>query len=211
MLTEAPPLPPLPGPLAFDADTHTYRVGTQVWPSVTEILQATGVARRWSEMPPSARAHAEFKRDLGSRVHRACALLDLGTLSWASVDDAAFGYVEAWEKYLSERSLGPWELIEEPIAHPLFGYAGTPDRYRDGLLVDIKTGDPDDAAGRYQTSAYAALVYARTGVTVGERECVRLYGDGHYVIEPYKKHNEDAKRWLAILSTFNCQPERNRP
>ena len=211
MLTTATATNPLPGPLEFDVDTHTYRVGGAVWPSVTQILQATGVSTRWSDLPPSARAAVELKRDIGAKVHEACRLLDLGKLSWGSLDDALFGYVEAWERYVKESGITGWALIEQPMAHATWGYAGTPDRLTDeGLLTDIKCGDPDDAAGQYQTAAYAELIKVNLGRTVSGRECVRLYADGRYTLDPYPRSAEDQRRWFSILTTFNCQPERNR-
>lgn len=194
----------------FDAAAHVYTVDGERWPSVTEILKAVGLSTDWSRLPPAAREAAEKKRDLGQKVHEACRLLDQGELSWGSLDDAIFPYVEAWEGYLKHRGIVDTVAIETIVAHPTLRYAGTLDRIvtleheTTPLLVDIKIGDPDDAAGQFQTAAYAGTFIDRAF----HRECVRLYPTRRAVVSPYNQHRDDWKVFQAALTVFRAQPRR---
>ncbi len=202
----------------FDSSNHTYRLDGVELPSVTRILSAVGLATDWSRMPPSVREAAEAKREIGSVVHEACALLDVGTLAWGTLDEAAFGYVEAWERYVRERQIVEWLLIEKPLAHDVLRFAGTPDRIGrtlTGTIVqpDIKCGDPDDAAGQYQTAAYGLLV-EHAGLApyyhAMERECVQLFPTGRFALDPYRDNRHDAAVFKAALTVFHAHPRRSR-
>lgn len=201
----------------FDASSHTYRLDGQVVPSVTQVLAAVGLATDWTQMPPAVREAADAKRALGTVVHEACALFDAGTLSWGLLDDAAFGYVTAWEAYVKQRQIVEWLLVETPLAHVELQYAGTPDRIGrtlDGtlVLVDIKIGDPTDAAGQYQTAAYAMLAEAAglAAYRALARECVQLGPAGTFALSPYRDARQDAAVWRAALTVYHAQPRRKK-
>jgi hypothetical protein len=204
----------------FDANRHEYRVDGELWPNVTGILSAVGLATDWSQKPPDVRAAAEAKKALGRRVHDACALLDGGALSWGALDDDVFPYVEAWERYTRQRGIRQWLAIEKPLGHPLYRFAGTLDRLALAAdrftLTDIKCGDPDDAGGAFQTAGYALLIDAhREALGLPstlplhrlERECVQLFPTGLYTLEPYP-NRDDWKVFVAALTVFTHQPRR---
>lgn len=205
--------------IVFTPQTHEYRVDGVVWPGATSILKATGLSTDWDRMPPRVREAAERKRSLGTDVHEACRLLDRGELAWGSLDDALFPYVEAWEKYTRERGIHHWRAIEAVVYHSTYRYIGTLDRLAviDGgglVLQDIKLGDPDDAAGQYQTCAYlhaaaaCGLLPDATSTAV-QRECVQLLDTGSYRLSPYSSR-DDWKVFQAALTVYHAQPKRTR-
>lgn len=193
--------------IRFDPAAHTYTVNGARVPAVTEVLRAVGLSTDWTAKPPDVREAAERKRALGQVVHDACARLDRQQLKWDEVPEAAFSYVEAWEAYVKQRGILDFEAIEQPVAHPTLRYAGTLDRIaettNERILCDIKIGDPEDAAGQYQTAAYAGTFLDQRFT----RECVRLYPSGRYVITAYESR-DDWKVFQAALTVFHSQPSR---
>lgn len=206
-----------PPTVEFDSFAHTYRLNGDPVPSVTQVLGAVGLSTDWDRMPPAVRAAAEAKRGVGQAVHEACALLDAGSLSWGTLDDAVFGYVEAWERYVRERGIIEWLLIEKPLAHDALRFAGTPDRIGrtlSGQVVqpDLKCGDPEDAAGQFQTAGYGLLV-EHAGIAPlrhMERECVQLLPTGRYALDPYRDNRNDAAVFRAAVTVFHARPRRKR-
>lgn len=134
----------------FDAAEHAYWLGARRLPSVTDVIRAHGlVEERW---------FSEEARARGSYVHRACALLDEGSLDEERVAPEFAPYVEAWRRCRAD--LAPaWRAIERPVA--ALGFAGTPDRVGvvDGApaIVDIKTSERAELWWELQLGGYAAL------------------------------------------------------
>lgn len=150
--------------LTFDADTHTYRLHGHALPGVTWLLRRYYLSRDWRDVEVGV---LEAKRLLGSAVHAACHYADEGDLQPDTVDPRIAGYVDSWRLFRERTGFRPL-LLETPLGHDLQRYAGTVDRFGvlgDGepAIVDIKTGDPQDAAAGPQTAAYEALV--RTNLT----------------------------------------------
>lgn len=208
-----------PSPVVFLPESHTYTVDGRVRPHVTGVLKATGLSTDFDRLPPAAREAAIEKRDIGTLVHAATVLADLGTLRWGTLDERLFGYVEAWEAYRKQRGIERFILIETALAHSKYLYAGTVDRagYTSDALVlpDIKTGDSEDAGGRYQTAAYAELVADYCAVQFPteciaakniQRECVELRENGTFRVESYNNFREDWQVFLAALTVYRAQP-----
>ena len=105
-------------------------------PSVSKIMVAAGITDL-SFIPASA-------LERGTNVHRTLELLDTGKMSWDDVPESMVPYVVGWVKFKREQEFEA-KVIETPVGHPLYGYAGTPDRI--GVLkrkwwsvVEIKSG-----------------------------------------------------------------------
>jgi hypothetical protein len=200
--------------LTFDADTHVYRVGGQVVPSVTGILRATGISVDFEALGNMGAATADaiaLKRDIGRALHEDAHAFDDNDLDWSTVDRRVVPYLEAWATFRANQQLTPIAR-ERRVYHPGLGYAGTLDgiftRRSDGrsVLVDIKLGDPEDAGGRYQTAAYQLAYCAeRPHCVIHERCCVWLQPD---LSVPYRVHPytdwRDLQVWPAIVTTYFC-------
>ena len=122
--------------VAFDAKTHTYRVGGEVYPSVTQIC-------RYLQYDKASRGNP-FIRDAagakGKKVHLYTQYIDQG-YQFEDPPEIA-GYLKAYRTFLRERS-PRWIAIEQRIANTELKVAGTLDRFglMDGgyVIADIKT------------------------------------------------------------------------
>jgi hypothetical protein len=87
---------------------------------------------------------------------------------------------------------------------------------RGHVLIDIKTGDPEDSACHLQTAAYEAAWRAMTGFSDPiERWGVQLTPKNRipYRIKDYSGRADglrDAGKWLACLCVYNEQRGRRK-
>jgi hypothetical protein len=172
--------------LTFDEATHTYRVGDEVLPSVTQILRPYSAFAR----VPQEQLHVAAER--GRHVHDACQYYDEGDLDEASLTDELRGYVAAWVMFRNDYAFEP-QLIEHRCWHRQYRYAGTLDRWgeitvtsrgkrvRKSCLLDIKSGAPDPTH-ELQIAAYAHAIDRETQVGM----TVYLKDDGKYKVVEHK-------------------------
>jgi len=205
--------------LTFLSERHEYWLAGIKRPSVTEILRATGVSTDFESLGATSdllRGQIEFKRDLGTALHADIHSFDDGALNWATVDDRVLPYLEAWMVYRENSGLKPLAR-ERLVFHPALNYAGTLDgifERPDGtkVLLDVKTGDPEDAAAHLQTAGYQ-LAYAceHPDIYIGERCSVQLLPEHRtpYRVTPYRDF-DDFATWQAIVTTYWNQASRRR-
>lgn len=175
--------------LTFDADSHTYRVGGQVVPSVTQLLEKL---HSFAGVPRDVLAAAAER---GTAVHIACEYHDTGGVDEESIDPAIRGYVAAYLRFLGD--VRPkWMAVEQRVFHRPLRYAGTLDRAGqiDGRpwIVDLKTGATSHPVWGMQTAAYAQAA----GMPTANRGTVQLAADGTYRFREWK----DPTDWPAFAS-----------
>lgn len=182
-------------PIHFDADAHRYTVAGRVLPSVTAVLSRVGLI--------DATWFTEGAATLGTYVHEATRLHDLGSLDESTVDERVRPYLEAWHKFrITVSAYIEPNWIERAVCDPVYGYAGTLDRIirlsvePDHWLIDIKTGEPD-RWHQLQTAAYAACVPFAV-----RRATLYLRDDGNY---RFKTHldRRDIDVFRAALTVHN--------
>ena len=134
----------------LDASKHQYiRDDGRIVLGVTEAIRLAGL----SDMQYVTEAGLNRGRD----VHRACELIDKGTLDWSTLDNSMAGYVHAYVAFVNENDV---EILstEETFHSDALGYAGTPDRRlklnKSAGVLDIKLGAPD-SWHKIQTAFYA--------------------------------------------------------
>lgn len=161
--------------LSFNETEHWYFVDAVRVPSVTQVLELSGLVD-YSFIPPATRNMA-LKR--GSMVHQATAWDDEGDLDESSLDPALVGYVEGWRKFRADTGFTP-DQIEHRGFHPRYMYAGTKDR-RGTFTGKSSKYDLDIKCGKaqpwvwLQLAAYQAMEPdPRTKLPY----CVELPGDG---------------------------------
>jgi hypothetical protein len=160
----------------FVEETHTYYLGPKILPSITQILDAMGYVNK--------DYFKEEHRYRGQYVHWVIRLLNEGTLDEADIALQYRGYYDAYKRFVID-----WDvqvmMFEEPLYHPDFLFAGTPDIV--GLvlggipaIIELKTGTVPKWAA-LQTAAQAMLIRAWEEQPIMRRRWgVHLKADGTY-------------------------------
>lgn len=209
--------------LRYDPATHTTTApdGRPV-PHVTGILSAVGVTTDFDALAATVRGLRE-RLDVatarGTAVHADCHAYDDDDLLWDTVDPLVRPYVEAWATFREHKRLVPLAHgRERQVFDPVHWYTGILDGVfagpEDGLtLLDIKTGDPNDAAAHLQTAAYARAWEsdARAHAYPIRRRWAVWLKPGRripYEIKDYTKRTQDFAIFAACLCAYNHQPAR---
>lgn len=211
--------------LAYDpVDRVTLAPDGRSVPHVTTILSAVGVSTDFealADRSPRNRDILTLARARGTAVHADCHAYDDDDLDWATVDPRVAGYVAAWVDCRTALGLSPISHgRERQVFDPANWYTGILDGVfmcgRKRILVDLKTGDPEDAACHLQTAAYEhAWLVDHPDEPIDERWAIELL-PGRRV--PYRVVNytarplayQDIGKFLACLCTFSEQPGRRR-
>lgn len=194
--------------LTFDPVAHRYYwCGTPV-PNVTRILDEV---TDFSHVDRETLAYAQA---LGTAVHKACELDDLGDLVEDSVAVAVGPYLAAYRKFKVEQR-PQWDAIEERVFHRLHQVAGTLDRrgtlFREKALVDLKSGIEHPALA-LQTSAYLESHCSSVGESsVGwKRYGLYLRADGNYKLtEIQTPHVVDFRDFVSALNVYRWKQRHN--
>ncbi len=139
----------------FNEETHVYALpGSRHVPSVTQVLEGTGMAPDFSFLP-------DYYLHRGQAIHKAMALHLVGRLEEASLDERIRPFVEAGQEWLELVEARPI-VIEHRWVHTVLEYGGTLDLFahtRLGpLLVDWKTSIMDEAYEVQVAGGYAPLL-----------------------------------------------------
>lgn len=136
--------------LTYEAESHVYRYGGRVVPSVTQALQVVG---EWGHVDPLI---LERARLFGQHVHAMIDLFDQGALDEEALDLPLVPYLNAWKLFLSETGFVVTHT-EQRLYHPRMRYAGTLDKRGTWKgttwLLDCKSGAVPRSVGA-QTAAY---------------------------------------------------------
>lgn len=180
--------------LKFQEAGHRYFIGSREVLSVTTVLEEAGISK-----PFYGGARGRFYAARGTAVHTATQLDDEDDLDEDTLDEQLLGYLEGWREFRRISGFEP-TLIEQTVADPLLGYAGTLDRV--GMmggrlvLIDIKTGSVPKWAGP-QTGAYGRLILKPV-----DRYVVRLEDTGRYSLTPFTDRG-DADTFLHALGVVH--------
>lgn len=215
--------------LIYDAATHTTRTpdGVDV-PHVTHVLKSVGVTKDFEELSDiNARlrsnvANASLR---GTAVHADCHAFDDDDLEDDYFDRSGDGrivpFVKAWARVREDKRLKPIvHARERHVFHPLLLYTGIQDGIFESdlglILVDLKTGDPEDAAAHIQTAAYEAAWRCENKKTkIAERWAVWLRPERKipYTIMNYSARPDaslDFDKFAACVTVYYEQADRRR-
>ena len=186
-------------PLEFDEEKHEYRLDGKALPSVTTIIKAI--------LPPQYEFAGEWHMQRGTATHKACELLDNGTLDWSSVDPEIEPRVRAWLKFRREFHCAVIEN-EKRMAHAELGYAGTADRLLktpDGELIvaDIKNSVPKAVV--LQLAAYLTMFVGSGVRPIHRAVAVELLETGEYRCHWFDKQTmrQACMAWLNMVGLYN--------
>lgn len=171
--------------LHFDSDSHTYTIGGERLPSVTQVLEIL------TDLEGIPFRHLEYARGRGDAVHYGCELHDRDELDWDTVDAELIPFIEAWIKFRKQTGFVV-DKIEHRMFHPALRFAGTLDRtgllYGEPAIVDIKAVAKVYPTTGPQTAAYESLLKATEpgGPASYKRYSVQLCKNGTYKLHPYE-------------------------
>lgn len=183
--------------LTFQEDSHEYRLGDVVVPSVTQIIKAV-VPTDFSFIKPEV---LDRKRQIGVATHKAIDLFIAGKLDEETLHEAVRPYFLSWLRWYE---LGAEIIQAEQRVYSPLGYAGTLDCLceirGEPWLFDWKCTSRPEKAHRPQTAAYALT----KPEWKGRRAALYLNKNGG---KPLLVEHEDSDfaDWLAILRVYNYQ------
>lgn len=181
----------------YDDESHTYRLGSVVLPSVTQIIEPlydfSGVHR-----DVMRRA-----REYGNAVHLTVKFFLNGTLDETDMDPVLVPPLDAFREWQHKEGLDfSGSKIEVPQYHHKLFYAGTPDLDDPDLLVDLKTRKYSHKTDPLQLAAYDHF-----GSGKRPRFILELKQDGTYV---YTQVNRNKAMSLEAWSRFRFLLDHNR-
>lgn len=168
----------------FNEEDHRYEVrartgttenGWRQIPSVTQVLEAAGLAPDFSFLDP-------FYLERGAAIHEAVALDLRGELDWTSLDDRIRPFVDHARNWLDAIGATPL-VVEFRWADKIHGYAGTLDLFCESklgpLLIDWKAAHIDPAyavqvAGGYEPLLLQAAEEGAVPVAPGDVRRARI-------------------------------------
>jgi hypothetical protein len=169
---------PLPG-LAFDKGKHRYTFQGRPAPGVTSALQP------WTNYGLADPEALRIAQELGTDVHDAVHLHNIGQLDESSLDETVAAYLEGWIKFLDDTGAVPI-YSEYRVYSARFNYAGTLDNIlelgKSQRLYDVKTGATVPKTVGPQTAAYNHAHKEMTGKRLMRRYCVHLRPHEYNVI-----------------------------
>ena len=188
-------------PLTFNQEAHTYELGGQLYPSVTQVLRSVGLI----DFSGIDQLILERAAGVGRAVHEATHYYDEGELDFGDLDPYLSGYVKAWSKFRMQCP-AVFDQIEAPLCSTTYGFAGTPDRIGSDangpLVLDIKTSTAVPAWVSIQLSAYQILAKLPTA----KRLCVQLKPNGAYSVIEYRDRR-DREVFLACLAVHQWRKQ----
>jgi hypothetical protein len=173
----------------FDPINHEYFSGERKLPSVTDIV---------GDVYGNPNYATEWHMNRGSQIHRCISLFLNKKLNEDTVDGRIRGYFESAKRAIKELKIMPPWIIEKPFYHPTLFFAGTPDLYSSGLLIDWKTGT-HRRESEIQIGGYIALLEEQTEHPKKAYEIV--LEEKRYRIFEYKPQRSKGL-FLATLSIF---------
>jgi len=180
--------------LKLDEKNHKYTVDDKRVPSVTEIV---------NRVIPRDFYADEWYLKRGTAMHRALALFLQGRLDEKTVDPRIRGKVEAGKKAVRELSLKKPYIIEQPMSHSIYNYAGKPDVLAGTILVDWKSSHDDST--EVQAGGYYLLLEGY-GYKVKKIYEIVLNDNEKYKIYEYKP-KRSKRLFLSCLTMYNFMKE----
>ena len=177
--------------LEFDQATHTYTLGDRKLISVTQAISI--LDNRWKVDP--------WYLQRGRIIHLATKYLDWDELDLQTLDDEILPYFNAYVNFQEDTHFKPG-LIECPLYHLQYFYAGTIDRTGDlngdHVLIDLKSG-AKAKVDELQGVAYWELCRVNN-IPVKKVFDLYLHDDGTYKLEPIEKPKLLLPVFLAALT-----------
>ena len=140
--------------LTFDSEKHEYKLGDEEVPSVSRILQASGINQDYSNL------NAYYAKR-GNRIHNLIRWELQQGLDSSKVDPEIRGWLIRFKRFAGLAQLKP-KLLEKALYCPVYGYAGTIDFFGEAFghdwLLDWKRPGFDESHRVQLAGAYLPLL-----------------------------------------------------
>jgi len=191
---------------SFDPVNHIYRLGSDIIPSVTQILSAEGLVD-YIGVPAES---MESARLFGTAVHKACELWDKGILDDTVLSTPLIPYLAGWKKFVADfKPIVNQEWIEKPICSYRHQFGTTSDRVwsinNKLTVVEIKSTATMQKAVGIQLAGQTIAVEENLG-RVKQRWAVQLKGDGTYQLYTYDDR-ADKTVFVSALNVYRWKRE----
>lgn len=187
----------------FDAETHTYMLGANRLPSVTEVIRSVIAPDEYAGVSAEVLEHAAQR---GRAVDRMIELDLSDELDPDSLSPEVLPYWRAWERFperMAWRSEAP--ECQKLVVDAQRGYAGTLDIYlRDSRrLIDVKATALLPKTVGVQTAAYAGAYAAGNSIDPAAitRYCLHVTAAGCRLVQLATR--SDGADFLAALRVYN--------
>lgn len=190
--------------IRFDEGTHTYYLGSEKLPSVTQIIRPL---YDFSAVPADVLRRAA---DYGTAVHLTVKLYLDCDLDEITLDPALIPPLEGFKRFQDDYpEFAMPHAWETPGYHPKLLYAGTPDLEYESAVIDIKTRPVSLLTDPIQLAAYDHF-----GPGNRDRYVLELKQDGTYAlthVNKTKKAGADAwSKFRYLLDYHRMGQEINR-
>lgn len=185
-----------------------------LFPSVTEVLSAVGLAPDFSAVKPEV---LEWARARGTALHKAIELHTKGTLDMDSLHQEIAGALTGYLKFISEAGHEAIASELELIDDRRWGFMGHPDRVgtmaktEDLVLIDWKfTASFDRPYVTLQTAGYKLLWNGiHPDRPVRKTFGLHLKKDGRYALHDVSDP-EAEQIFIAALLVYKAQQRRRK-
>jgi len=190
--------------LFFFDQEHKYTLDGDELPSVSELCRFLSREVYGDIMQYTL----DNAADRGTKVHKACEVLDL--YGKVEVSDDILSYLQAYLKFRKEHVVH-WDSVEYAVHHPEDRYAGTIDRagVLDGkaVIVDLKTTYAvQKRLALAQLNLYRRML-ERGGCKHYDLYILHLQKDGEYKLIPIDRNDEVP---AALLTLHNLMKKKRR-
>lgn len=190
--------------LTFQENNHIYLLDGEQLPCVSDLCRF--LHKEIYKEAPKWQMEASAER--GTAVHNAAEALD--KTGSAAISEEYLPYLSAYKSFLQDYHPS-WDLIEQPLYHPEYRYAGTIDRFGalsgEATLIDVKTTyTVHKPLCRAQLNLYRLQLIAK-GYPVHRMYILHLKKDGSYKLIPM---DTDEPLALALITIHNALKKKSR-
>ena len=191
----------------FDSARHIYSIDGKQYPSVTTVLQETGINDMSNINPEILQKASNF----GLAVHKLLELSIKGTLDITSVDEPLKPYMAHWNDFVMNHKV---EVInsELMLVDKSLQFAGTIDvvaKVNGALsLIDFKTSTMILPHYYLQTAGYKILAIAN-GIDIVNRYILKLEPD-KYKVEWCKAEVYDRSMFTSVLNIWHYKKKNQK-
>lgn len=195
--------------LKFDEANHIYRLDNMIIPGFSQIVQDLGLVDYSMVKPDDLR----FKREVGTAVHKAIFLHNVGKLNMDSLDENVTPYFNSWLKFIElyhPKILTQYS--EKPICLIKWRYGVTPDIVAElkpgNTIIEIKTTSQMSPVIALQTEAQAIAILETYKLKIKQRWGLQLIPDALPKLLVYEDMS-DFTVWISAVNFWNWKQKNN--